>query len=74
MVGMHTHCHVAEVQFGAKTWAIEKAEKKNKEANGAATWRRDISSPTALHWLAGRGMRRNWARHHFKGSSWPPSE
>ena len=49
MVGMHTHCHVAEVQFGAKTWAIEKAEKKNNEVNGAATWRRDISSSTALH-------------------------
>jgi hypothetical protein len=43
--GMRTHCHDADLQLGAETWAIAKAEKKIKvkEASGAATRRRDIS-------------------------------
>ena len=45
---MHTHSYVARVQFGAETWASAKAEKKNKDASGAATRKRDISCPTAL--------------------------
>ena len=47
---MRTHLYDAEEQVGAKTWATEKAEKKNKEAmaSGAATRRRAIPCPNAL--------------------------
>jgi hypothetical protein len=40
---MHTQSHVAKVQFAAETWATAKAEKKNKDASGAAARRKNIS-------------------------------
>jgi hypothetical protein len=64
---IHTHCHVAEVQFGAETWAIEKAEKKHKEASGAMTRKRNISCLTALRVRGLDETGHSTQMRHFEG-------
>jgi hypothetical protein len=76
MCDMHTHYQVAEAQFGAKTRVTERAEKENKEASGAATWRRDsdISShPSGCTGMQVGGPDETWARYHFERLNGAPS-
>ena len=54
-IHVHTQNHDVETQFGAFTWAKAKAEKKNKDASGTATRRRNISCLTALRAGADQG-------------------
>ena len=65
--GMRTHCHAAKVQFGAKTWAIERAEKRHKEASGAMTRRRAISCLPALPARGRDESGHSTQMYHFEG-------
>jgi hypothetical protein len=59
---MHIHVKAGNVQFAATvTWATTKAEKKSKDANGAATGR--IGRESEGHFLsfATRGSKGNVA-------------
>ena len=45
---MHAHSYVADVQFGAETWATAKVETKTEDVTDAITHRRAISCLMAL--------------------------